>query len=75
MNDKQLIKSLQRQCQALTDKNAELEQTIEGGNLIIELEIATNKEAEAHIRQLETILDSCGIKYVKPTRLGQHNDR
>ena len=57
----------------LEDEIKELHTIIEGGNLIIELEIATNKEAEAYIKQLEAILDSYGIKYVKPKRLGQRN--
>ena len=75
MNDKQLIKQLQQKCQNLEDKLAEFEDIFVGSSLIIELERATNKEAEAYIKQLETILDSYGIKYVKPKRLGQRNDR
>lgn len=75
MTDKQLIKQLQKQCQALSEKLAELEDAFTGASLIIDLERATNKQAENYIKQLETILDSYEIKYVKPKRLGQHNDR
>ena len=67
MADKELITQLKYKIKSL-------EQTLEGANLIIELETATSKGAEAEIRLLYELLQSHNITVPTFYRLGKRNN-